>query len=720
MEKLLPQNLEAERGVLGSIIIDPEAIDRVIAFVQAGDFYRDAHRTIYEAVLTLSGQGQSADFITICDELERRNKLENVGGASYITSLINQVPTSGNVEYYGRIVERTSVLRRLISAAGKIAAIAYDEVEVSAALELAEHEIFEISARYLLAQSGDVGMNELMAQYMRLLDERYENRGKIVGVPTGFADLDRLLGGLQRSDLDILAARPGIGKTTCAINMAYNAALKFGHRVGIFSLEMSKEQLAQKFVALDSGVEQQRLRTGRIEDDDWTNLIAAIGRLADLGIRIDDTAGITLVQMRSRARRWVAEYGIELIIVDYLQLVGSDKTRTYENRQVEVSALSQGLKNLARELNIPVLALAQLSRAVEGRQSKVPQLSDLRESGCLTGDTPIYLPDLGTYQPIETLIGQSGFRVLALNGKTWKLEPRVVIRAFATGRKSTYKMVTRLGRTIRATGNHTFLTPNGWERLDQLCSGIRIALPRSLPGPQCQSMTDAQLGLLGHLIGDGCTLQRSGIQYITGDLGLAETVMQLAKTIFGDTITPYIREVKRATDKNVRYYVFLSSTQHLTHGKRNPIAAWLDSMGAFNLRSYEKHVPNEVFMQSTSGITCFLRHLWSTDGCINMSHGAKHYASVFYASCSSQLAYDVQSLLLRLGINATISIHPQVNKGRDQYHVSVSGKAEILHFLQVVGGLGEKKVLHQTEIIRHMSQRTANTKSRCHLVSNVA
>ncbi len=391
MEKLLPQNLEAECGVLGSIIIDPDAIDRVIGIVQAGDFYRDAHRTIYEAVLTLSSQGRSADFITICDELERRNKLENVGGASYITSLINQVPTSGNVEYYGRIVERTSVLRRLISAAGRIAAVAYDEVEVAAALELAEHEIFEISSRYLLAQSGDIGMSELMAQYMRLIDERYEHRGKIVGVPTGFADLDRLLGGLQSSDLDILAARPGIGKTTCAINIAYNAALKFGRQVGIFSLEMSKEQLAQKFVALDSSVEQQRLRTGRIEDEDWPNLIAAIGRLADLGIRIDDTAGITLVQMRSRARRWVAEYGIELIIVDYLQLVGSDTTRKYENRQVEVSALSKGLKTLARELHIPVPALAQLSRAVEGRQSKVPQLSDLRESGSIENEADVVM-----------------------------------------------------------------------------------------------------------------------------------------------------------------------------------------------------------------------------------------------------------------------------------------------------------------------------------------
>jgi replicative DNA helicase len=391
MEKLLPQNIEAERGLLGSIIIDPEAVDRVIGFVQADDFYRDAHRTIYESVLTLTSQGQSADFLTICDELERRNKLEDVGGASYITSLINQVPTSGNVEYYGRIVERTSVLRRLISAAGRIAAVAYDEVEVSTALEQAEREIFEISARYLLAQSSDIGMGELMAQYMHLLDARFENRGRIVGVPTGFADLDRLLGGLQPSDLDILAARTSIGKTAMSINIAYNAAIKFKRNVGIFSLEMSKEQLAQRFVALDSNVEQQKLRTGRIEDDDWPALIATVGHLAELGIRIDDTSGISLVQMRSRARRWIAEYGIELIIVDYLQLMTTGDNRKYENRQVEVAAISRGLKNLARELHVPVLALAQLSRALESRQSKVPQLSDLRESGSIENDADVVM-----------------------------------------------------------------------------------------------------------------------------------------------------------------------------------------------------------------------------------------------------------------------------------------------------------------------------------------
>ncbi len=381
MEKLLPQNIEAECGALGSLMIDPEALDRVIGFLRVEDFYRDAHRIIYEAILTLASQGTTADFITLCDVLERQNTLEAVGGASYIASLITIVPTSGNIEYYSRIVQRTGVLRRLIGVAGRIAALGYEEGDVVVALEQAEKMIFEISQPFVLSRSSDIGMSELLAQYMNALDERYENRGRTVGVPTGYRDLDRLLGGLQRSDLDIVAARTSLGKTAFAINVAYNAAIKFKRHIGIFSLEMSKEQLAQRFVALDSGVEQQRLRTGLLLDEDWDPLVGAIGRLSELGIRIDDTPGISLLQLRSRARRWIIEHGIELIIVDYLQLVTAGENQKYENRQQEVSAITRGLKHLARELNVPVLALAQLSRALEARQSKVPQLSDLRESG---------------------------------------------------------------------------------------------------------------------------------------------------------------------------------------------------------------------------------------------------------------------------------------------------------------------------------------------------
>ena len=391
VEKLLPQNIEAECGVLGSIIIDPEAIVQVADFLHSDDFYRDAHRTIYEVILQLYEQREPADFITISDELERRNKLEEVGGASYITSLINQVPTSGNVEYYGRIVERTSILRRLIHAAGQIAAIAYEEGDADIALDRAEQLIFNISQRH--ARTDFSLLRDILSEYMNKLDQLHERRGTIVGVPTGFTDLDRLTGGLQRSDLIILAARPAIGKTSLALSLAHNSTVKYQHSVAIFSLEMSKEQLVQRLLSMDAGVDQQRLRTGWIEDDEWDRIIYAMGTLSEANIWIDDTAGITTVEMRSKARRLQAEHGIDLIIVDYLQLMqsvlGSGKRN--ENRVQEISEVSRNLKALARELNLPVLALAQLSRAVETRQSKVPQLSDLRESGSLEQDADIVM-----------------------------------------------------------------------------------------------------------------------------------------------------------------------------------------------------------------------------------------------------------------------------------------------------------------------------------------
>jgi replicative DNA helicase len=487
VEKLLPQNTEAECGVLGSIIIDPEAINQVADFLHAEDFYRDAHRTIFEAVLHLYERHEPADFITICDELVRHNKLDQVGGASYITSLINQVPTSGNVEQYGRIVERTAILRRLIHAAGQIAAVAYEENDAEVALDKAEQFIFEISQNH--ARSDFSALRDLVSDYMDKLEALHERRGSIVGVPTGFTDLDRLTGGLQRSDLIILAARPAVGKTSFALSLAHNATIKHKRSVAVFSLEMSKEQLLQRFLSMDANVDQQRLRTGWIEDDEWERIVTSMGRLSEANIWIDDTAGISTMEMRSKARRLVAEHGVDMIIVDYLQLMQSDMGgKRNENRVQEVSEISRTLKGLARELNIPVLALAQLSRTVESRQSKVPQLSDLRESGCLAAETPVYLPDEGIYRPIAELVGKSGFRVMALNTTTWQLEPCEVSNAFSTGHKPVYKLTTRLGRSVRATANHKFLTIHGWKRLDELIQNERIALPRHLPDSKQNSM----------------------------------------------------------------------------------------------------------------------------------------------------------------------------------------------------------------------------------------
>ncbi len=393
IEKLLPQNVEAEASVLGSIIIDPEALAVVVDFLRTEDFYRDAHRTIYEVMLLLYNQRVATDFVTICDALGRQNKLEDVGGESYVLSLINQVPTSGNASYYARIVERTAILRRLINAAGEIAADAYQaEDDATSVVERAEQLIFQIGQR-ANALSQDASLAELITEFMTDLDQLSERRGTVVGVPSGFVDLDRLTSGFQKSDLIILAARPSVGKTAWMLSLAYNAAVKYQQRVGIFSLEMSQKQLVQRLVSIETGINSQRLRTGMIEDDDWEKLVRATATLSEASIRIDGTSVLSPVQMRSRARRWVSEYGIDIILVDYLQLMqSSDDTREKRTNRVQiVDEISRNLKMLARELDIPILVLAQLSRAVEQRMSKIPQLSDLRESGAIEQNADIVM-----------------------------------------------------------------------------------------------------------------------------------------------------------------------------------------------------------------------------------------------------------------------------------------------------------------------------------------
>jgi replicative DNA helicase len=392
LERMLPHNIQAEQGVLGSLLIDPEALSLVADVLAAEDFYRDAHRTIFAAMLALAERHQPADFLTLCDELERRGTLETVGGASAITALINLVPTSGNVVYYGRIVARTAVLRRLIHAAGQIAAIAYDDHDADEALNRAEQLICAISTRtHRLGTASS--LTHLLSQYQEHLVEREAMRGQMIGIPSGFADLDRLTGGFRRCDLIVLAARPGFGKTSCALSIAHHAALHCQRRIGIFSLEMSAEQLVERLIAIESGINLQHLTTGTIEDAEWCRFVEALARLSEASMQVDGTSSLSPVQIRSRARQWMQQDGLDLLIVDYLQLLQPDDGTVAKNgtRVQVIDDLCRSLKLLAHELSIPILLLAQLSRAVENRQSKVPQLSDLRESGGIEANADLVL-----------------------------------------------------------------------------------------------------------------------------------------------------------------------------------------------------------------------------------------------------------------------------------------------------------------------------------------
>ncbi len=389
LDKTIPANPEAEEAVLGSLLIDPDAVIKVASFLEPDDFYREKNAWIYRAVLHLHERREPADFVTLVDELERRNQLQEVGGAAYITSLINSVPTAVYIEHYAHIVERTATLRRLIGAAGQIATLAYEEAEdVGEVVDRAEQIIFSVSERRV--RRDLVPVRQVMHDVVDRIDFLHRHRGDVLGVPTGFTKLDKLLGGFQKSDLIILAARPSVGKTSLALNFALNAARRHKKVVGFFSLEMSAEQLVQRLLSVETGINQQRLRQGEIEDHEWQMLMEAAGVLSETMLFIDDTPAISALELRTKARRLQAEHGLDLVIVDYLQLMRGEGGRN-DNRVQEISYISRSLKSLARELETPLIALSQLSRAVESRTDHKPQLSDLRESGAIEQDADIVM-----------------------------------------------------------------------------------------------------------------------------------------------------------------------------------------------------------------------------------------------------------------------------------------------------------------------------------------
>lgn len=395
-ERVPPQNIEAEQAVLGAMLIDKEAIAKATEILTSDDFYREAHRVIFNAMMELYNKNEAVDMVTITELLKRDNKLEDIGGIAYITSLANVVLTAANVKYHADIVAEKSVLRQLVRVSTEIAAMGYEaNDDVGTLLDNAESRILEISNRKKKADFTPI--NDVLMESVQSIEKLLNNKGGLTGLPTGFADLDKLTSGLQPSDFVILAARPSMGKTALALNIVQNVALRAHKKVGgearsvaFFSLEMSKEQLVNRMLCAEAGIDSQRLRVGEMHDEDWTHLWDACDVMSKAKIYIDDTAGITAMDMRSRARRLKAEHGLDLIVVDYLQLMqGSGKRNSSNDRQQEVSEISRSLKALARELNVPVLALSQLSRSVESRQVKRPMLSDLRESGSLEQDADI-------------------------------------------------------------------------------------------------------------------------------------------------------------------------------------------------------------------------------------------------------------------------------------------------------------------------------------------
>jgi replicative DNA helicase len=387
-ERTLPHNLEAEKCVLGSILINNHTFNQAAEVIDAADFFRDAHRRIFEKMVGLTDRSQPVDLVTLSDELARTGELDDAGGPAYISGLTDGVPRSANVEYYARIVKEKATLRRLIQSANEVLTRAYDaEADADNQLDEAERAIFQIAEGRM--RSGFVRLGELVDSGYQMLEKLQEHRGLVTGVPSGFTELDEMTQGFQKSDLVIVAARPSMGKTSLVLNIALNCGVEAGKTVGVFSLEMSKEQLFMRMLTSEARVDAHRFRGGFLGDQDYDRLTKAFGRLHDAKVYIDDTPSAGILEMRAKSRRLKLEHGLDLLVIDYLQLMQG--RGRFENRQQELASISRSLKILAKELEIPIIALSQLSRAPETRGDHRPQLSDLRESGALEQDADVVM-----------------------------------------------------------------------------------------------------------------------------------------------------------------------------------------------------------------------------------------------------------------------------------------------------------------------------------------
>ncbi|OQA52612.1 MAG: Replicative DNA helicase [candidate division WS2 bacterium ADurb.Bin280] len=678
--KVPPQNPEAEQAVIGAVLLDKEALYKVGSLLSSEDFYRNDHREIYEAALSLFEKRSPIDLVTITDELKSRKKLEISGGATYLAHLANQVVSSAHVVKHAEIVREKAILRRLIETATTIIEKSYDQrEEISSILDKSEQLLFSVSQRFV---SDDfLPVKDILIDTFDRINELHENKGQLRGVPTGFRDLDNLLAGFQQSDLIILAARPSMGKTTIALNIASHVSSKEKIPVGIFSLEMSKDQLVDALLTMEAGIDSWRLRTGNLQEDDFPRLNRAMGILSEAPLFIDDSPLVSIMDIRAKARRLQAEHGLGMVIVDYLQLMESkNKSSNDFNRVQEVSEISRGLKALARELKVPVIALSQLSRAVEARHPKIPQLADLRESGCLSGDTLVFDPTTGLRYEISEIVGKKEQKCLALD-HSMNLKKISSSKIFSTGKKKVYKISLASGKSIKATANHKFFTIDGWKRLDELNQSDCLATPRKIPAPAIPvDVSEDKLIVLAHLIGDGCYLKRQPLHYTNADRKCLAAVNNASINAFG-TKNKLIKQENW-------YHLYLSAPYKLARGRRNPIAKWLDEdMHIFDQRSAQKEIPEIVFRLNDKKLALFISHLFSTDGSITKYRDKWR---LYYSSKSRKLIDSLQLLLLRFEIHSIIKTVKKENYD-NWFTLDICGSENQLKFLREIGIFGQKQ-----------------------------
>ncbi|MCX5068336.1 replicative DNA helicase [Micromonospora lupini] len=683
-DKTPPQDVAAEQCVLGGMLLSKDAIADVVEILKTNDFYRPVHATIFDVILDIYGRGEPADSITVAAALADSGDLVRVGGAPYLHTLIASVPTAANAAYYARIVSERAVLRRLVEAGTKIVQLGYGTAnggsrDVDDVVDLAQQAVYDVTERRV---SEDFAvLADMLQPTLDEIEAVGAQGGMMTGVPTGFTDLDRLLNGLHAGQLIIVAGRPGLGKSTASMDFARNAAIRANQAAAIFSLEMSKVEIVMRLLSAEARVPLHVLRSGQLSDDDWTKLARCMGEISEAPLFVDDTPSMNLMEIRAKARRLKQRHDLKMIVVDYLQLMTSPK-RT-ESRQQEVADLSRGLKLLAKEVECPVIAVSQLNRGPEQRTDKRPQLSDLRESGCLTADTRLIRADDNSEITLGELLANS-----AKDIPVWALDeglrytPRTMTHVFPSGTREVFRLTLASGKRIDATANHPFLAFTGWVPLGELSPGDRIATPRHLPPPMAvRPWDDAEVVMLAHLLGDGSFVRRQPIRYASCDELNLQAVTDAAKH-FGISAVRDDYPVARVTTLR------LPAPYRLARGRRNPIAEWLDSLGLFGLRAHEKFLPPPLFSLPKEQITRFLGHLWSTDGSVTVNKSGRG-GRVYFASTSRRLLEDISRLLLRYGITARLKNVPVVGH-RPQYTLDISGRDDQLRFLREIGVHGQR------------------------------
>ena len=682
-----PHDLDAERAVIGALLVSETAVAAVAEQLTPEEFYSETHRVIYAAMMRLYSRGDRIDQITLTNELNSINEFDRVGGRAYIFQLVESVPTASNAARYAEIVRGKALLRSVIDVGSRITEDAFREPEdVTEALDSAEQLIYGVSNRTLKQHLAPV--SELAPGALEMIQRLYEQEGEVTGVETGFEDLDRLTTGFHKSDLVVLAARPAMGKTAMALNAIWHASGEKKMPVAIFSLEMSKEQLVQRLISQTTRIPAQALRSGNVKAEDWPKLLRGVAQVSEAPIWIDDTAGVTLMEMRAKVRRLASQLGatggppLSLVVVDYLQLMVGQGSRN-DNRQQEIAEISRGLKVLARDLDVPVLAIAQLSRAVEARHDKRPMLSDLRD--CLPGTALITDADTGERLPIKKIVDE-GLRpnVWAIDDDL-RLVKRGVVDAWAVGRKNMVEVELRSGLLLRCSKGHRLLGETGWTRAEDLAAGQRVGLPRRQDEPSHALEEDPRKWLLcGWLLGDGYL--NGSVTLTTATAAEARYAAWLGKTVFG--IKPLVKP-ERASPV-ARKVVF--TTGSLTGAGKNPMTRWLRQIGAWGHTGRRKSVPEALWSRPDASVEVFLRGLFHADGSLTRSGRAPN---IRLATISERLARGVQLLLLRLGIRASVYEHSTAASGYrptagTSWVVYVGGIDNVRSFTRRIGFLGSK------------------------------